>query len=44
MSFFCSIFAPEIIQDERSGPEFPGLPGLLGLPEFPEYLENIPAP
>ena len=38
--FFC-IFAPEIIQDERSGPDFPGLPGL---PEFPEFLANIPAP
>jgi len=29
--FFCT-FAPEIIQDERSGPEFLG------------FLANIPAP
>ncbi len=32
MSFFCCTFAVEIIQGERSGPEFLG------------FLANIPAP
>ena len=32
MSFFCCIFAAEIVQDERSGLEFPGFPATILVP------------
>ena len=32
MSFFCCTFALEIVQDERSGLEFPGFPATILIP------------